>query len=53
MIESVESLDGSNRGNCTVNESCRNRRVRAFAHEHVLGESLGEPAEEDKDGEGG
>ena len=53
MIESVESLDGSDRGNCTVDESRRNRRIGTFAHEQVVGESLGESTEEDENREGG
>ena len=52
MIEGVESLDGGNRGNCTVNKSCRNCSGRPFAREQVLRESLGKPAEKNKNREG-
>jgi len=53
MVESVESLNGSDGSNCTVNEGCRDRRIGTFAHKQVLGKPLGKSTEEDENGKGG
>ena len=52
MIKSVERLDGSNRCNRAVSESCRCRQLRVFTREQVPVESLRGPTKKNKDWEG-